>query len=421
MSRRQGDTGLDRLGKAADSVALRRRPATERSVRRQLQATQIHFAKIVELSTDAIISVDANGLITLFSAGAEAMFGYRAEKVIGRSIELLIPKRLRNKHRAHIAAFIAAKSGTRRMGQRGEILARRRGGGEFPAEASIMHYELQGEQVLTAILRDVSDRVAAEIARRDAYRQAELANRAKTEFLANMSHELRTPLNAIIGFTEVMTRETFGPLGSERYRGYCKDIGEAGRHLLSLINDILDVAKIEAGQMRPHERETDVTDVIRSCLRMVRERTEAAGLSLRIEIAADLPLLLCDERLLKQMLLNLLSNAIKFTPEGSITVSAHLAGDGALQIAITDTGIGIAGSDIAKALQPFGQVDSTATRKFGGTGLGLHLVKTMVELHEGHLDLASAIGVGTTATLTFPAARLRPDGSSDIAEERIRA
>jgi PAS domain S-box-containing protein len=392
-----------------------------------LQASQIHFAKIVELSTDAIISVDAQGRITLFNAGAEAMFGYPATRILGRPLDLLVPKRYRGRHRAHIAAFIADHHGSmRRMGQRGDILARRRGGAEFPAEASIMHYEINGERVLTAILRDISDRVATERARQEAVRQVELANRTKSDFLANMSHELRTPLNAIIGFTEVMSRETFGPLGGDRYRGYCKDIGEAGRHLLSLINDVLDVAKIEAGQMRPVLRRVDVAAAIRSCLRMVRQRIEAAGLLLRTEIDRDLPPLLCDERLLKQMLLNLLSNAIKFTPQGEVTVSAGRAAAGDCRISVSDTGIGIAEHDIPTALLPFGQIESSLSRKFGGTGLGLHLVRNMIELHGGHFDLSSELGRGTTATLVFPprlVAGGEPDQFSPVssAEERIRA
>lgn len=430
MSRRHGDTGSSQLGLPGTPVAAFAGPDAAARCRRpqqkidqdQLKASQIHFAKIIELSTDAIISVDAEGRITLFNAGAEAMFGYRAVRILGKPLEILIPKRFRGRHRAHIAGFVAGgRGGMRRMGQRGEILARRKGGAEFPAEASIMHYQVQGERVLTAILRDISDRVAAEAARHEAARQAELANRAKSEFLANMSHELRTPLNAIIGFTEVMSRETFGPLGSARYRGYCKDIGEAGRHLLSLINDVLDVSKIEAGQMQPLEAEVDVAGAIHACLRMVRERAQTAGLSIHLQIADDLPPLFCDERLLKQMLLNLLSNAIKFTLEGSIAVTALVASDATLQISVADTGIGIAGADIPKALQPFGQVDSTITRKFGGTGLGLHLTRCMVELHGGHLDLTSTVGIGTTATLTFPARRLRPGQSKTLAEERIRA
>ncbi|MBL8708420.1 MAG: PAS domain S-box protein [Rhodospirillaceae bacterium] len=419
MSERHGDTVSADAGPvdAANPGARNR----DQQILDLLEASLVHYAKIIELSTDAIVTVDDTGRITHFSAGAERMFGYAADRIIGRPLDILIPKRLRKRHRAHIAAFVSGDGVTRHMGQRGEISARRRGGTEFPAEASIMQYELHGKRVLTAILRDVSDRVAADIERRDAYRQADLANRAKSDFLANMSHELRTPLNAIIGFTEVMTRETFGPLGSDRYRGYCKDIGEAGRHLLSLINDILDVAKIEAGELRPVEREVDVADAIRACLRMVRERVEAAGLSVRTEIARLLPLLHCDERLLKQMLLNLLSNAIKFTPAGAVTVRARLADNGDLRIEVADTGIGIASSDITKALQPFGQVDSTVARKFGGTGLGLHLVRIMVELHSGHLELKSTPGTGTVAILTFPAARLRPDTTREFAEERARA
>jgi PAS domain S-box-containing protein len=423
MSRRHGDTGsLPGAAGASDAPAAGRQRVQNQSIRDQLKASQVHFAKIIELSTDAIISVDSHGRITLFNTGAEAMFGYPAARVLGRPLEILIPKRFRGRHRAHIASFIGGDKGSmRRMGQRGEILARRKGGAEFPAEASIMHYIVQNEPVLTAILRDISDRVATEAARHEAMRQAELANRAKSEFLANMSHELRTPLNAIIGFTEVMTRETFGPLGSPRYRGYCKDIGEAGRHLLCLINDVLDVSKIEAGQMRPLESEVDVAAILQACLRMVRERALAADLLVHVNVADDLPALLCDERLLKQMLLNLLSNAIKFTLEGSITVNALVAADATLQISVADTGIGIAGADIPKALQPFGQVDSTLTRRFGGTGLGLHLTRSMVELHGGHLDLTSTIGIGTTATLTFPAGRLRPRRTRNFAEERIRA
>jgi len=233
--------------------------------------------------------------------------------------------------------------------------------------------------------------------------EAERANQAKSEFLANMSHELRTPLNAIIGFSDVMSRQLLGPIGSDKYRSYADDIGNSGKHLLQIINDVLDMAKIEAGRGELALASCDIGEIVHSCLRMVRDRAQAAQVTLVDESTGDLPPVTADERALKQVLLNLLSNAVKFTsPGGRVTVAAAATESG-LVVTVADTGIGIAESDLGRVLEPFAQADSGLARNFEGTGLGLPIAKALMALHGGSLELASTVGVGTTVTLRLPA------------------
>jgi PAS domain S-box-containing protein len=237
--------------------------------------------------------------------------------------------------------------------------------------------------------------------------QAELANRTKSEFLANMSHELRTPLNAIIGFSEIVAGELFGPIGGRRYVEYARDIHASGIHLLSIISDILDLSKIEAGRRELAESMVDLYDAAESSLRLVRGRADNGGVKLVNDVSRALPRLTADERAVKQILLNLLSNAVKFTPEsGRVSIAAELRGDGTLAMSVLDTGIGIAPENIPRALAPFSQVDSSLSRRYEGTGLGLPLVKSLIELHGGRLELASEVGRGTVATIVFPARRV---------------
>jgi signal transduction histidine kinase len=236
--------------------------------------------------------------------------------------------------------------------------------------------------------------------------EANHANRAKSEFLAHMSHELRTPLNAINGFSEVIKDEMFGP-ALPRYRDYAADIHRSGMLLTALINDVLDLSKIEAGKLEMEEQFVEPSAIVESCLRLVRDRAHKASLRLTTDLPRDLPRLRADERLLKQMLLNLLTNAIKFTPEGGrVVATARVDDDGALAFAVQDTGIGMAAEDLPKVLEPYGQIATARDRNPDGTGLGLPLVKKMAELHGGTLTLDSTPNAGTTATVAFPPERL---------------
>ena len=266
------------------------------------------------------------------------------------------------------------------------------------------HDELEQrvEERTLELVEEITVRQQTETALLTAKEQAELANRAKSEFLANMSHELRTPLNAIIGFSEMMGAEVFGPLGHDQYKDYARDIQGSGRHLLDIINDILDVSKIEAGRMDLHIDEISVEALVDSSFRLVRERAQAAGVKLTTEVAEGLPLLHVDVRRTKQILINLLSNAVKFTPEGGeVSLAVAMNGEG-LRIEVTDTGIGMSEDEIRVAMAPFGQVDGRLERRYEGTGLGLPLARSLTEIQGGTLTIHSRKDKGTTVEIQLP-------------------
>ena len=254
--------------------------------------------------------------------------------------------------------------------------------------------------------QDVTEQKENEELLRVSKEQAEAANRIKTEFLANISHELRTPLNSIIGFTEIMREEIFGPIKEPKYLEYAADVNDSGRHLLSLINDVLDVSVIESGNLVLDEAPTEVAPMVDACRRIIIDRATRAGVDLEIELQKPFPLLQVDQRRIKQILLNLLSNAVKFTPEGgAVTLKAWVGSDNATIFQVSDTGVGIAEADIGTALTPFGQAGQAGSRHNDGVGLGLPLSKSLAELHGGTLEIESKPGKGAVVTVRLARAR----------------
>jgi signal transduction histidine kinase len=244
---------------------------------------------------------------------------------------------------------------------------------------------------------------------------AEQASRIKSQFLANMSHELRTPLNAIIGFSDIVRSQLFGPLGNLRYEDYLSDIHQSGNHLLRLVNDILDISKLEAGAMEISEGEVELKNIVIDSVNLMSTQAAAHGVSMTVDLPDRLPRLRADELRLKQVVLNLLSNAVKFSrPGGEVNLSARLGPGGELVIAVRDSGIGMNAADIRIALQPFRQVENALSRTHEGTGLGLPLAKALIEMHGGALRVVSERDVGTTVTVTLPASRLLPAETSAV-------
>jgi PAS domain S-box-containing protein len=382
---------------------------TERKrVESKLRESEARLSGILRISPEAVIVIDGEQKITLFNEGAERLFGYKVAEAIGQPIDMLIPPPHRAAHRRHIREFRESPVGSKLMSARQEIGGLAKDGSIFPAEASISKLELRGQTLFTVLLHDITERKKAERMLLAAKEEAESASRAKSEFLANMSHELRTPLNAILGFSEVIRNQVLGEIGVTRYLEYADDIHRSGEHLLEIISDILDVARIDAGQASLEEETVEMEYLIDSSLLVVRERAEQKDLHLTVQVESGIHPLQCDRRKMKQVIINLLSNAVKFSEAGGrITVGAWSdARSKETVIEVRDSGIGISEEDIPRVLEPFTQTGSSFTREHEGTGLGLPLARKLTELHGGRIEMESVLGEGTTVRVRLPTHRI---------------
>jgi cell cycle sensor histidine kinase DivJ len=363
------------------------------------------YRLLAENVTDMITRHDEKGRVVFASHAAQSLFGEPVQKVLGDGLF----------ERVHVAdrpAYLTAlsRSLANNEAMAVEFRVRRAGGSdasryvwvEMRCRPMPSSGDAQDRAGIVAVTRDISDRKAQEAELLKTSDEAESASRAKTQFLANMSHELRTPLNAVIGFSEILNRELFGTLGEARYRDYARLIHESGEHLLHMVNDILDMSKIEAGKFKIVKEPFNVGALVKSCCDIMRHTAEQRSLSLIVDIEPGIPELPADKRACKQMLLNVISNAIKFTdPGGWVRVSAKVVGR-SVALAVADNGIGIAEADLPKLGNPFVQADNSYDRSYDGAGLGLSVVKGLAKLHDGKLELVSTLGSGTTATILLP-------------------
>ena len=350
-----------------------------------------------DVAQESMLVCSADNRVVHANAAATELFGYPASDLVGRDVAgLVVPKGTTSEDAQDDAA---------RQSVPAIALTRERG--EVSIEVVRRPLDIPMSELEAVSIRDVSERnrLVEEVGlARD---QAKAANKSRSEFLAMMSHELRTPLNAVIGYSEIIREETFGPVGSPKYREYVVDIHDSGCHLLSIINDILDLSKLETGRLELLEVDVSVVEALDASVRLVRERAITDGVTLELTSGDDLPTLHADERKLKQIIVSLLSNAVKFSDRGgTVTLNAWCRPESGYVFQVADTGIGMALEDIPKALAPFGQIDSDLNRRYEGTGIGLPLTKALVEMHSGSIDVQSKLGVGTTVTIRFPAERI---------------
>jgi PAS domain S-box-containing protein len=413
---------LDDAGNFIRSLAVLTDVTERKRADEALRESEERFRAIIEATpVPLVISRREDGTMLYANPKVATTLGLPADQVVGRSMAEFYFDPSRRE------ALIG------RLGRDGfvrdfELELTREDGGNISTIHSLQAISYKGEPAILGAFYDITERKQAEAAlleaneglarqRREleqltrdlmaARDQADFANRTKSEFLANMSHELRTPLNAVIGFSTITGDAMFGPVGNPKYVEYANDINDSGKHLLELINDILDLSKIEAGKLELHEQDVDVARAVEACLTVVKERAQEANLRLDTDFAEGLPPLWADLLKLKQILINLLSNAVKFTPSGgAVGVRAFVEPGGGFTIEVSDTGVGIAAADIDEVMKPFTQVDGGLARRHQGTGLGLPMVKGLVEVHEGTIEIESEVGVGTTARVRFPPARV---------------
>ncbi len=366
-----------------------------------LRKSESEYRMLADEASDVILRVNASGCCTFASPACKSTLGYSPQEITGKAILRFVEP---SDHAALNYVYQNALKGTE--AQRVTFHGAHKYGHTVWLEAGVRAIMDEAGKLseLIIVARDITERRQYEEGLRHARERAEAANLTKSKFLANMSHELRTPLNAVIGFSDIMREEMFGPVGSDQYSEYVQLIHESGQYLLELINDILDMSKIEAGKYELFLEDIDLSGMIESCLRIVETRARTNGVTLEWSTEDGLPDVPADERALKQIFLNLLSNAIKFSEDGGkVSVTAKTLGESVF-VRVNDTGCGIPAHAIPRLAKPFEQAMTNASQAQTGTGLGLALVKSFVELHGGKFAIESVEGEGTTVTFTLPLA-----------------
>ena len=394
------------LRRAVDPAHAARVRALESTVHdRDEEARELHA--ILDTATDGVLLLDREGNVRSLNRSAEALFGCDQGDVVGRPITALVAPESESAVTDYLGGL--RDGGVASVLNDGrEILCRAPRGGTIPVFMTIGRVGAGDAPKFCAVLRDLTEWKKAETGLNDARREAERASALKSDFLAKISHEIRTPLNAILGFAEVIMDERFGPVGNERYKDYMKDIHRSGEHVMSLVNDLLDLSKIEAGKMDMTFTATDANAVVSECVSLMQPQASRERVVMRLSLAPRLPKIVADERAFRQIVLNILSNAVKYNePGGQVIVSTALTDAGHAVVRIRDTGLGMTESELEIALEPFRQV--ATTRSTGGTGLGLPLTKALVEANRASFTIKSRKNEGTLVEIAFPPSRVMAD------------
>lgn len=386
------------------------RDVTERKrTERLIEERKAELAAIIETAVDGIIIIDSAGTIREYNPACERMFGFLRADAIGNNINMLMPSPYYDGHDVYLRNYQATRK-RKIIGIGRQLTGRRKNGATFPLELSVGEIERNGTSLFVGILRDISERKAAEAAIVESRRAAEQASLAKSELLARVSHELRTPLNAILGFSEMMKLRTLGPI-PDRYAEYAADIHAAARHLYELVNDLLDLSRIESRAYALTETTTTVADIAREALTFFHS-ANGRGVDISVELPADLPGIRVDPRMIRQVLINLIGNAVRAAGAvgaggagGRIRLTAQRSPQGAVEVFVTDNGHGIEPARLAQIFEPFSQRQAYLAGERQGAGLGLPISKALIELHGGTIRIESTPGEGTTVHFTLPASR----------------
>jgi two-component system, sensor histidine kinase and response regulator len=370
-----------------------------------LESSEERLRLIINTALDAVVTTNSEGLITNWNSEAERTFGWSPQEALGRRLsETIIPQQYRAEHERSHQSFLKTGDG-RTLRQRTEMTALHRDGREFPVEVATSPVKFGGQWIFSSFIRDITENKRAQEELLSAKQAAEDANRAKSAFLANMSHELRTPLNAIIGYSEMLEEET-RESGETAAVQDLRKIQAAGKHLLSLINDILDLSKIEAGKMALHLETFDVGQMIEEIVNTLQPAAEKNNNTIRVEVAKNIGGMHADQTKVRQILFNLLSNACKFTENGQIALNVERTTIGSqkwLRFSVADTGIGITAEHKENLFREFSQADTSISRKYGGTGLGLAISHRFAQIMRGTISVESQPGRGSTFTVQLPA------------------